>query len=282
MVTVPWTAAMAVFASSMFGDFGSDMWASGDFYITLVMVMMASWLGVTAGYALNDYFDYRVDLANPERMDKAANLGARRGSMIQYAAVLGVPSLLIWAYLSHYALVMAIVQLLFILVYSGWAKPRTPYSNMFVVIPTALMPVTVFLVYTPELVREAVLLAAVNGAFEPGFTWSGVCRDVGSDRRLGIPSLPIVKGIPAVANMVLTVWIGVIVLTGVTWYYTDLGVIFLVGAMFAALWLVAAGIGFVRDPTEGTGGATFLRSTLWFWVFSIALIVDTAFNVQLF
>ncbi len=281
MVTIPWTAGMAVLAAFLYGDFGSGMWSDGDFYLTLVLVMLASWLGVTAGYALNDYFDYRVDLANPVRMDKAANHGVSRRDLLTYAAVLGLPSLLIWLYLSPLAFMVAIVQLLSILAYSGWAKARTPYSNMFVVIPTALMPITVFFVYTPDLVMEAVLLASVNGVFEPGFTWSGVCRDVDSDRRLGIPSLPIVKGVPAVANMVLVVWIGVVTLTAVTWYYTDLGAIFLVGAMFAALWLVVAGIAFVKDPTPQMGGVTFLKSILWFWVFSISLILDTLFNIQL-
>ena len=280
MVTVPWTAGLAVFAAVLYGDF-SDMWSNGEFYITLVLVMMASWLGVTAGYALNDYFDYEVDLANPVRMDKAANHGSSRRDLLSYAAVLGMPSLLIWLFLSPLAFAMAIIQLLFILAYSGWAKPRTPYSNLFVVIPTALMPITVFFVYTPELVKEAVLLASVNGFFEPGFTWAGVCRDVASDRKLGIPTLPIVKGIPAVANMVLVVWIGVVLLTMVTWYYTDLGAVFLVGAMFAALWLVGAGVGFAKAPTSEMGGATFMKAILWFWVFSIALIVDALFNIQL-
>ena len=50
--------------------------------------------------------------------------------------------------------------------------------------------------------------------------------------------------------------------------------------MFAAIWLIANGIGFVKDPTPETGGATFLKAILWFWVFSISLIVDTAFNIH--
>jgi 4-hydroxybenzoate polyprenyltransferase len=189
--------------------------------------------------------------------------------------------MLIWLWLSPWAMMLAVVQLLFILAYSGWAKANTPWANVFVVLPTALMPVTVFLVYTPELVKEAVLLAAVNGAFEPGFTWTGVCRDVPFDRKMGVRSLPITHGVPAVARMVLVMWVGVAALTLVTWYYADLGLLFLAGGMFAALWLVAIGAAFVRDPTPETGGSTFLKATLWFWVFSLSLLFDTVFNVTL-
>jgi 4-hydroxybenzoate polyprenyltransferase len=281
MVTVPWTMGLAIFAASLYGDFGGDMWVLTDFWVSVLLVVLASWLGVTAGYALNDYFDHSVDLANPHRMDKAANHGIPRRDLLVYAAVLGVPSLLIWLYLSPMAFLVAIVQLVFILAYSAWAKANTPWANLFVVLPTALMPVTVFFVYTPDLTKEALLLASVNGVFEPGFTWAGVCRDVPFDRKMGVRSLPIMRGIPAVARMVLVMWVGVVALTLVTWYHTDLGLVFLAGGMFAALWLVAIGTAFVKDPTPETGGGTFLKSTLWFWVFSISLILDTLFNLHL-
>ena len=281
MVTVPWTLGMAVFAASLYGDFGGDMWVLTDFWTSVLLAVLASWLGVTAGYAVNDYFDHRVDLANPHRMDKAANHGVPQGKLLSYAAVLGIPSLLIWLYLSPLALTVAVVQLLLILVYSAWAKANTPWANMFVVLPTALMPVTVFFVYTSDISMEAVLLASVNGVYEPGFTWAGVCRDVPFDQRMGVRSLPIIRGIPAVARMVVVMWVGVVALTLVTWHYTDLGLVFLVGGMFAALWLVGVGVGFVKDPVPETGGATFLKATLWFWVFSLSLLLDTLYNVQI-
>lgn len=281
MVTVPWTLGMAVFAASLYGDFSGDLWTQTDFWASVLLVVVASWLGVTAGYAVNDYFDHPVDLANPHRMDKAANHGIERRDLLVYAAVLGIPSLLIWLYLSPWALTVAVIQLLFILAYSGWAKANTPWANLFVVMPTALMPITVFFVYTPELTKEAILLASVNGVYEPGFTWAGVCRDVPFDRKMGVRSLPMMRGIPAVARMVLVMWVGLALLTLVTWHYTDLGLIFLAGGMFAAIWLLGIGVAFVKDPTPEVGGGTFLKATLWFWVFSLSLLLDTLFNIQL-
>jgi 4-hydroxybenzoate polyprenyltransferase len=281
MVTIPWTAGMAVFAASVYGDFGGDMWILTDFWITFLLVVLGSFLGVTAGYAINDYFDYELDRLNKARDDKAVNHGIRRKDLLVYAAILGVPSLVIWMYLSYLALVVAVIQLVFILGYSAWAKPTTPYSNLLVVVPTGLMPITVFFAYTSDLAIEALLLASVNLAFEPGFTWIGVCRDVEADKMLNIPSLPIVYGISATAKLALGSWIAVAALTVLTFLATDLGLVFLVGSMFAAIFLIANAIGFIKQPTPEVGGTTFLRSTLWFWVFSISIIVDTIFNIQL-
>lgn len=281
MVTVPWTAAMAVFAASTYGDFGDDIWTHTGFWSSSLLVVLASYLGVTAGYAINDYFDYRLDLANRERMDKAANHGIERQDLLGYAAVLGVPSMLLWLYLSWLALAVAVVQVVCILAYSAWAKPSTPYSNLMVVLPTGLMPVTVFFVYTSDLTMEAILLAAVNLAFEPGFTWAGVARDVEADSKLGIPSLPIVHGIPATARLTMVAWTALAALTVVLWHYTDLGLVFLGGSMFAAIWLLVSAVGFLKDPSPELGGSTFLKAILWFWVFSISIIMDTIFHVTL-
>ncbi len=281
MVTIPWTAAFAVFAASVYGGFGDGMFGDAGFYQSFFLVVLGSFLGVTAGYAVNDYFDYKGDASNAQRVDKAANHGIARGDLLVYAAILGIPSLLIWLYLSYLAFALAIVQLLCILAYSAWAKPKSPFSNLLVVLPTALMPMTVFFVYTSDLVIEAILLAAVNLAFEPGFTWMGVCRDVEADREHGVPTLPARYGLRMTAGVILFCWLGVAVLSVLTYHYTDLGLVFLGGSMFAALWLVANAIGFVKNNTPEVGGATFLRSILWFWVFSIAMILDVMFPITL-
>jgi 4-hydroxybenzoate polyprenyltransferase len=278
MVTIPWTAAMAVFAASLYGGY-TGMWTDGSFWETLVLVVLASWLGVTAGYAVNDYFDYTVDMANQQRVDKAANHGIPRRDLLTYAAVLGIPSLLIWLYLSPLAFAVAVIQVLCVLAYSAWAKPRTAMSNLLVVLPTALMPITVFFVYTDVLTMEAVLLASVNLVFEPGFTWAGVCRDVEGDRKRGVPTLPAVYGLRTASGIILACWMALAALTLVMWYYAGMGLVFLAGGMFSALWLVANGVAFVKDPTPVRGGATFLRAILWFWVFSLALILDVSFHV---
>jgi len=280
MVAVPWAGGMAILASVLYGDFGSSMFSEGEFYLKLFLIVFATFLGTAGGYALNDYFDYDVDRANPARTDKAANHGIGRRTLLAYALILGIPSMSIWCYLSPRAVAIAFVLFLCILAYSGWAKKNTPFANLFVVGAVAITPLAIFYVYTTQITLAAVLLGALNLFFEPGFTWSGVCRDVEGDRALGIPTMAHRYGIPATSRLVLLSWLFVVPASLALYFYTDLGLIYLVGSTMAGIWLVATAAMFVRKPTPEVGGSTFLRATLWFWLFNLALILDVALLLE--
>ena len=132
IVTLPWVAAMAILAAFLLG-------VQGGYVSTLLLIMLAAYLGVTAGYAVNDYWDYNADLANPYRLDKAANHGLKRSTLRSYVVLLGLPSILIMLYLSFYTFIIAMVQMLCIWLYSSRYKRTSPNSNWLVVIATALM-----------------------------------------------------------------------------------------------------------------------------------------------
>lgn len=277
MTAVPWAAGMAILASALYGDFQSPMFSDSEFYLKLFLIVIATFLGVAGGYALNDYFDYEVDRSNRARKDKAANHGIGRGMLLTYALILGVPSMSLWFYLSYRSLAVAFVLFLCVLAYSAWGKRNTPLSNLFIVAAVALTPIAIFYVYTSQLTLAAVLLGVVNLFFEPGFTWSGVCRDVEGDKKLRIPTMPLRYGIPSTSKMVLVSWLFVIPPALALFFYTNLGTIYLIGSTVAGLWLVALAVRFVRKPTPPIGGSTFLNATLWLWVFSLALILDVVF-----
>ena len=271
---------MSMTKTALYGDFGSSMFSDGEFYLNLFLVVFATFLGTAGGYALNDYFDYEVDRANPARTDKAANHGIGRRTLLAYALILGIPSMSIWLYLSPRAVAVAFVLFLCILAYSGWGKKNTPFSSLFVVAAVAITPLAIFYVYTTQFTLAAVLLGALNLFFEPGFTWSGVCRDVEGDRALGIPTMPLRYGIPATSKLVLSSWLFVVPLSLALFFYTDLGLIYLVGSTMAGLWLVAIAARFVQKPTPAVGGSTFLKATVWFWVFNLALILDVVLLLE--
>lgn len=277
MTAVPWAAAMAILASALYGDFQSPMFSDSEFYLKLFLIIFATFFGVAGGYALNDYFDYEVDRSNRARTDKAANYGIGRKTLLAYALILGIPSMSIWFYLSSRALAVAFVLFLCILAYSAWGKRKTPFSNLFVVAAVALTPIAIFCVYTPQLTLAAILLGVVNLFFEPGFTWSGVCKDVEGDKELRIPTMPLRYGIPRTSKMVLVSWLFVIPPSLALFFHASLGTIYLIGSTLAGLWLVALAVRFVRKPTPSIGGSTFLNATLWLWVFSLALILDVFF-----
>jgi len=280
MSAIPWAAGLAIFASALYGDFQGPMFSDPEFYLKLFLIVLATFLGVAGGYALNDYFDYEVDKANSIRLDKAVNHSIGRKTLLAYALILGIPSVSIWFYLGFRALAVVFVMFLCILAYSAWGKRNTLFSNLLVVVGVALMPIAVFYIYAPNLTLAAVLLTVIYLFFEPGFTWSGVCRDVEGDKRIGIPTMPLKYGIPATSRMVLLTWLLVAALSIVLFLYTELGVVYLVGSTIAGLWLVALAAMFVREPTPAVGGNIFIKATLWLWVFNLALIFDVIFHLQ--
>ncbi len=278
IVTFPWVAAMALFASILYGDFSSPMHSDSQFYLTLVLLMLGSYLGVTSGYALNDYFDADLDYAAGVRKDKAVSHGIKKKDLMAYTAILGISSIIIMFYLSTLTGMIAIIQMMCILLYS-MMKYKSPFSNFMVVLPTALMPIGVFFVYTPHIPFEAILLFIIYFFYEPGFTWSGVCRDVDGDRKKGIPTLPVKYGIKATAKGIFVSWTLVLFMCIIIFLLTDLGIIFLIGSCLSAILLILLADNLIKNPIPGIGAQTFFKSAGWFWFFSISVIIDLALQM---
>ncbi len=284
IVVLPWVGAMALFASFQYGNYDTSFYLDSSFYIPLILIMIGSILGTTSGYAINDYFDSTLDShKKSKRADKAVTMveDTVKHDLIIYAAILGLPSLTIMFYLNIMTGVVALCQLLSILLYSAVFKQRTPFSNMFVVLPTALMPIAVFFIYTPTIPLEAILLFVVYFLYEPGFTWSGTCRDIEGDKEFGIPTLPLTYGIKNVAKIILICWSLLWIASISLFIWTELSYIYLVGSSFAALLLLRNAYTLLKQPLPHIGAITFFRSAKWFWIFSISIIVDIIVSLLL-
>jgi 4-hydroxybenzoate polyprenyltransferase len=280
IVTFPWVGAMALFASVEYGEFLSPIYSDPIFYIKLILIMIASYLGVTSGYAVNDYFDAEMDLVSTKRVDKAVRLGTSPKDLLTYSALLGIPSLIIMFYLSIFMGIIGIIQMLCILVYSKVLKRKNAYANFFVVLPTAIMPFGVFFAYTNQITIEASLLFIINFFYEPGFTWSGTCRDVEGDKKEGIPTLPLRYGIKAVAKFILACWIILLIASIALFLFTNLGLVYLIGSILAATLLIWYAINLIKKPIPGIAMATFFKSSRWFWHFSFFVIIDVLIGIS--
>jgi 4-hydroxybenzoate polyprenyltransferase len=277
LVTLPWVGAMALFASIEYGDFSSPIYSDFEFLITIFLIMLGSYLGVTSGYAVNDYFDADLDTKSG-RKDKAVESGIKKRNLMIYSAILGIPSLIILFYLNILTGLVGILQMLFIVTYSN-IKYRSAFSNIFVVLPTAFMPIGVFFVYTNSIPLEAIVLFILYFFYEPGFTWSAVVRDTEHDRKKGVPTLPVKYGISATAMVVFVCWTFVLMMSIFLFLFTDLGIIYLIGSSLSAIMLIRLAYNLVKNPNPGIGAKTFFKSASWFWFFSISVIIDLALQL---
>ncbi len=276
MVAIPWAGAMALFAAFNYGNYPEPMYTSMGFYITLLLVVFASFLGVSTSYAINDYFDRDIDkLAFLKGKRKIVmSMDITKNDLVIYSAILGLPSLAIMLYLSPLMFLIGSMQFLSVALYSGVFKRKTPYANSLIVLSTALMPLGIWFAYTNVLTIEAGLLFTVNVFHQSGFTWSATCRDVDADKNLGIKTLPIEFGIKSAAIFITVSWVLHLVAAFALYVLTDLGLIFILMVVPVSIYLIHLGLNFINNPKPHVGGDTFLKSAIWFFVFSFAIIID--------
>lgn len=264
--------SFAIAASAAFFALYEDQGIRPDL-ARLVWALLATWLGTVASYAVNDYFDADVDQrALPDRAIPSGDLKAAH--VLILGVVLGIASMLICILVFNWMfMALGLFGVVAIALYSGYGKQKTPYSFLFVVIATCLMPLAVWAAFAP-LSLPPFLIALTYLFFEPGFTLAGICRDVEGDRDRGMPTLPVRLGLSVSGRVILACWMVVPLTIAALYVYTALGTVFLVGSLGTSVWLLVLGGRLVRRPHAVVAGKVFLGATLFFWGFNLSIVAD--------
>jgi len=239
----------------------------------LLWALLATWLGTTAGYALNDYFDAKVDgKLFPDRAIPSGDLTRRQ--VLVLGLLLGIASMVICVSVFTWkVLAFGLGGVLLIAAYSAYFKTRTPYSFILVVLAVCFYPLAMWVAFSP-LSSSVLWLVLVYLCVEPGFTLAGVCRDVQGDAALGVPTLPVQRGIRATAKFIVVCWCATALACVATFLFTDLGLIFLILALAGSVWGLYLGIKLLARPEIEVAGSVFLKSAMFFWAFNLGIIVD--------
>ncbi|UCF49198.1 MAG: UbiA prenyltransferase family protein [Thermoplasmatales archaeon] len=247
-----------------------------------VSAIFALWLGTVGSYAINDFFDMDIDKSVlPTRAIPSGDLSAKEtlgvGIVLCALSIAIIMISFSFQFAWKFALV-ALISIVLITVYSSYFKRKTPFSFVLVVIAVFLMPIGIWLAFT-QIVLLPLIIGAVYILFEPGFTLSGVCRDIEGDKKRGVPTLPAIIGIKNTAIFALITWILIIPLCIIIYYITFLGIIFLIGSLVASFILIILGKNFVNNPKPEVGSATMIKASLFFWIFNLAIIFDIVAKV---
>lgn len=259
-----------------------------DVYETLpddfrfISAILALWLGTVGSYGINDYFDREIDkTALPIRAIPSGDLSPKETlvfGIILCALALGIIFVSFeFKYAWKFALV-ALISMFLITVYSGYFKKKTPYSFVPVVIAVILMPIGIWVAFV-SLSIPPLFIGIVYLLFEPGFTLSGVCRDIEGDKKRGVTTLPAKIGVKSTAKFTLTGWIFILPISFLIFLFTWLGIIFLLVSVIASLFLIKLGADFVKNPKPEVGASTMIKASLFFWLFNLAIILDVVSQV---
>jgi len=249
--------------------------------LPFVIATIGAYFAITSSYVYNDCCDVDVDMVGmPDRPLPSAQIS--KGSALIYSLLLFGMAGLVALYLNPESLMALIMATLIMALYSKWAKRNTPFSWVFVGLAFGIVPIGVWLAMAPAgylkmgpgLHLGALILGAMIGITDCGFTNCDASRDVEGDRRKGIPTLPVTYGIPLTSKFVAVTWIAGLLLSLALGWTTNLGFIYFIVASVAGVWMVYQSLDFVRHPTDVRGNRVFYQGANYRAVLFAALIVD--------
>jgi len=249
--------------------------------LPFLAAVVGAYCAITSSYVYNDCCDIDVDrIAMPNRPLPSAKLGKREAQA--WSLFLFLVAAVVAFSLNPESLVALIAATLLITVYSAWAKRNTPFSWIFVGLSFGMVPLGVWLAMEPAGVLRAgpglhpgsLILAAMIGITDWGFTNCDASRDVAGDKEEGIPTMPVTYGIPATAKMVALFWLIGVLLSLLLGLSADLGWLYLFIAVIAGGWQMRQTLDFVCHPTAKRGDMLFYQSANYRAVLFVAIIVD--------
>ena len=256
--------------------------------LPFIIASIGAYCAITSSYVYNDCCDIDVDsIAMPDRPLPSAQLSRKEAQL--WSLFLFMVAAAVALYLNPESFVVLAAATLLITIYSTWAKRNTPFSWIFVGLSFGLVPLGVWLAFEPAGLLKAgpglhpagLILAAMIGITDWGFTNCDASRDVAGDKEKGIPTTPATFGIPATARMVSGFWIIGVGLSLALGLAANLGWLYLAAAAVAGGWLLWQNLDFVRHPTAERGEKLFYQSANYRAVLFAALIIDVLLRAWL-
>ncbi|MCX6672798.1 MAG: UbiA family prenyltransferase [Methanothrix sp.] len=256
--------------------------------LPFLIASLGAYCAITSSYVYNDCCDIDVDrIALPNRPLPSAMLSKREAQL--WSLFLFLVAAAVALYLNLESFVILLAATLTITIYSAWAKRNTPFSWIFVGLSFGLVPLGVWLALEPAgilragpgLHPAALILAAMIGITDWGFTNCDASRDVAGDKEKGIPTTPATYGIAATANMVAGFWIVGVILSIALGLAAGLGWLYLAAAAGAGGWLLLQNLDFVRHPTAKRGEELFYQSANYRALLFAAIIADVLLRAGL-
>ena len=256
--------------------------------LPFIIASIAAYCAITSSYVYNDCCDIDVDrIGMPNRPLPSAQLSKKDAQL--WSLFLFLVAVAVSLYLNPESFIVLAIATFFITIYSAWAKRNTPFSWVFVGLSFGLVPLGVWLAFEPAGILKAgagvhpssIILAAMIGITDWGFTNCDASRDVAGDKEKGIPTTPATYGIPATARMVTGFWVIGVILSIALGLSSNLGWLYMAVAVISGGWLLLQNLDFVRHPTAKRGELLFYQSANYRAVLFAAIIADTLLQAGL-
>ena len=249
--------------------------------VLAVIALFAIAIGAGASGALNMWYDADIDA----QMQRTAARPIPRGRVttqdaLAFGSVLSVFSVLTLGVLVNWVAggLLALTIGYYLFIYTMWLKRLTPHNIVIGGAAGAFPPMIGWAAVTGSIGWESVLLFLIIFMWTPPHFWALSlyrCRDY---ERVGVPMLPVVKGLPETRRQIV-IWSWLFIATSVAPAFVGMGGIayLITSAGLGAVFLYLADK--VRRTTEGreadhAAKQLFLFSILYLFALFAVLLIE--------
>ncbi|MBI4366030.1 MAG: protoheme IX farnesyltransferase [Deltaproteobacteria bacterium] len=237
-------------------------------------------IGATAGSAngFNQYVERELDAVMRRTREKrplpAGRLRPRNAWIFSLALGIFACGLLAWRFTLLSAALAAATILFYVLFYTMWLKPRTPYNIVIGGAAGATAPLIAWAAATGTIGWPAWLLFAVIFFWTPPHFWSLALCCMDDYRRAGFPMLPVARGEARTRGAILRYTILVAPMPLLLALNPAVGWSYLLGAALLGAGFCWFAVRVYRERTTTAARALFGYSILYLLLLSVLLTVD--------
>lgn len=247
----------------------------------LTAVVVGGGLAGAGAGSINCALEGDIDRRMPRTCQRPVAAGRIPATVaLALGIVLNVVALaLIWATTNWLAAALAISGTIwYVFVYTLWLKPRTAQNIVVGGLAGSFPPLVGWAAVTGGVGISALAFAAVIFLWTPPHFWALATLVERDYRQAGIPMLPAVAGYQRTARAMLGYAIATVIVSAVPVINDELGVLYLVTALAAGAWLVAACWTHVRSLGAGSARKVFLASLGYLGLLFLAAAFDSVMS----
>jgi len=240
-------------------------------------------LAIAAAHIVHDYLDQEIDAKNPRTADRPLPSGLiSRYEALIFGLVIAIIALTLAFLLNLSSALIAILAIPLPFIYSYFKRHKIPFNFI-----CTMMAVTLIILFGSASVTGHVMKGQVwlflilILLWEPGRDFISEIQDVEADKVSEILTLPVILSPKTAAKFVFVFFSLAAIMGIIIGVISKLGILYLLVAFLAGLWLVYKSVGLIKVPTSGNAVSMRIHAPKYVIAISLAIMIDVIISGNL-